>query len=230
MTQYRKFLLLTSPRSGTHMLKTSLDAHPNMVCLTEMFNPDYIAREYDYDDSMPAPQVLKKYIYKDYEPEVKAVGFCLHRFGSNFGNWPNLWNILKNTEDLYIVSLTRNNLLRRYLSVQLQQIPNLAKTKLEPKVFDPVELKEDFTRQNKKIDEFNQFFSDHPIINVTYEQLCEDYTTTMNKLQDFLGVPMVELKPGTGKRNNPPISDYILNYQELKQQFANTEWSAFFDV
>lgn len=230
MKPYRKFLLLTSPRSGTHMLKSSLDAHPNVVCLTEMFNPDYIQGKYGYDDSMPAPQVLEKYIYKDYEPEVKAVGFCLHRLGARFGNWPNLWNILQNTDGLYVISLRRENLLRRYLSVQLQQIRNLDSSQLKPISFEPEKLLEDFNRQRKKVAEFNQRFSDHPTINVTYEQLCEDYEGTMKKLQDFLGVPVVELKPGTGKRNNPPISDFVVNYNELKQKFANTEWAAFFDA
>ena len=63
MKEYRKFLLLSSPRSGTHMLKTSLESHPNIVCLTEMFNPDYIKRKYSYDDNMPAQKVLNKFIY-----------------------------------------------------------------------------------------------------------------------------------------------------------------------
>ena len=230
MTQYRKFLLLTSPRSGTHMLKSSLDAHPNIVCLTEMFNPDYIRKQFDYDDSMPATQVLEKYIYKDYEPEVKAVGFCLHRFGAAFGNWPNLWNILKENKDISVVSLSRENLLRRYLSVQLQQIKNLDAADLKPISFDPEKLLEDFTMQRKKVDEFNLKFSDHRLINVTYEQLCTNYEETMDKLQEFLEVPAVALKPGTGRRKNPPISDFVVNYNDLKQKFANTEWSKFFDV
>jgi LPS sulfotransferase NodH len=230
MTNYRKFLLLTSPRSGTHMLKSSLDSHPNIVCLTEMFNPDYIEEKYPYDDSMPAQKVLDEFIYCDYNPEIKAVGFCLHRIGARFGNWPNLWQILAEMPDLYVISLSRENLLRRYLSVQLQQIRNLEEAELKPITFDPEKLMQDFQKQRKKIKDINEFLSHHPIINVTYEQLCKSYPATMKKLQDFLGVPAIDIQPNTAKRNNPPITNFILNYQELKQSFSTTEWSYFFDV
>jgi hypothetical protein len=231
MKEYRKFLLLTSPRSGTHMLKSSLDAHPNIVCLTEMFNPDYnVNNKLGYDDSLPAKQVLDKFIYCDYEPEVKAVGFCLHRIGARFGNWPNLWKILQEDKDVYVISLSRGNLLRRYLSVQLQQIKNLDGAKLEPMFFEPEKLIQDFQRQRKKINEYNEFFGDRPLIEVSYEQLCNDYEKTMENLQKLLEVPTVPLKPGTGKRNNPPISNFVVNYEELKEKFADTEWSSFFDA
>jgi LPS sulfotransferase NodH len=229
MKEYRKYLLLTSPRSGTHMLKSSLEAHPNIICLTEMFNPDYIQGKYPYDDRLPAKQVLDKFIYCDYKPEIKAVGFCLHRSGARFGNWPRLWNILKEMPDLYVISLYRENLLRRYMSVQLQQITNLKTAKIEPRDFDLEILIQEFQKQISKREEFNHRFSEHPIIQVSYESLCNDYQTTINKVQEFLGVPITELKPGTGKRQNPPMSQYIKNYQELKERLTGTEWETFFD-
>ena len=49
-------------------------------------------------------------------------------------------------------------------------------------------------------------------------------------MQHFLGLPAFPLKPGTGKRNNPPISDFVVNYDELKDKFKDTEWSVFFDA
>ena len=230
MKEYRKFLLLSSPRSGTHMLKTSLESHPNIVCLTEMFNPDYIKRKYSYDDNMPAQKVLNKFIYCDYEPEVKAVGFCLHRSDSNFGNWPRLWDILRDMKDLYILSLSRENLLRRYLSVQLQEIPNLVKADLNPMVFDLKKLEQYFNRQNQKLAEFNEYFSNHNIFQVTYEQMCYEYETTTSKIQEFLGLPLLSVKPRSSRRKTPLISDLVVNYAELKEKFKDTEWSSFFDA
>ncbi len=230
MKQYQKFLLLTCPRSGTHMLKSSLEANPHVVCLTEMFNPDYIKREYDYDDTMPAKQVLDKYIYCDYKPDVKAVGFCHHRIGAKFGNWPRLLDILRDMEDIHILSLSRENLLRRYLSVQLQQIKDLNKANLEPMTFDYNEVLADFERQRRVINQFNHRFRNHKIFQVTYEQLCSDYENVTTQMQEFLGVPINPVKPGTGRRNNPPISDFVTNYSELRDKFAGTEWSNFFDA
>ncbi len=230
MKKYRKFVLLTCPRSGTHMLKSSLEANPHIVCLTEMFNPDYIEGKYDYNDHMPAQRVLDQFIYCDYKPNIKAVGFCHHRIGAKFGNWPRLLDILKEDKDIAIISLSRENLLRRYLSVQLQQIKNLDKANLKPMRFDPDKLLQDFERQARVINQFNHRFREHPIIQVTYEQMCNDYENTTTKLQEFLGVPLVAVKPGTGKRNNPPISDFVTNYKQLKNKFAKTEWASFFDA
>jgi hypothetical protein len=230
MKQYRKFLLLTCPRSGTHMLKSSLEANPHVVCLTEMFNPDYIEGKYDYDDTIPAKQVLDKYIYCDYKPDIKAVGFCHHRIGAKFGNWPRLLDILRDMEDIHVISLSRGNLLRRYLSVQLQQIKNLDKANLEPMTFDYDQLLQDFEKQHKVITQFNHRFRNHEIFHVTYEDMCNKYEEVTNNLQKFLGVPIIPVKPGTGRRNNPPISDFVTNYYDLKEKFAGTEWANFFDA
>ena len=199
MKKYRKFVLLTCPRSGTHMLKSSLEANPHIVCLTEMFNPDYIEGKYDYDDSMPAKRVLDHFIYCDYKPNIKAVGFCHHRIGAKFGNWPRLLDILKEDKDIAIISLSRENLLRRYLSVQLQQIKDLDKANLKPMKFDPERLLQDFERQTRVINQFNHRFREHSIMQVTYEQMCNDYENTTTKLQEFLEVPLVPVKPGTRK-------------------------------
>ena len=133
-------------------------------------------------------------------------------------------------EDLYVISLSRENLLRRHLSVKLQQIKNLDKANLEPIAFDYDELLDDFQKQRKVIDQFNHRFRNHPVFHVTYEQLCSEYEETATKLQEFLGVPIVPIKPGTGRRNNPPISDFVTNYDELKEKFAGTEWASFFDA
>lgn len=230
MKKYRKFVLLTCPRSGTHMLKSSLEANPHIVCLTEMFNPDYVVGKYDYDDNMPAKRVLDQFIYCDYKPSIKAVGFCHHRIGAKFGNWPKLLDILKEDQEIAILSLSRENLLRRYLSVQLQQIKDLDKANLKPMTFDPDKLQQDFERQRRVINQFNNRFKDHPIMQVTYEEMCNDYENKTTKMQEFLGVPLVAVKPGTGKRNNPPISDFVTNYKQLKNKFANTEWAKFFDA
>ena len=229
MKEYRKFLLLTCPRSGTHMLKSSLEANAHIVCLTEMFNPDYIQGKYDYDDKFPAKKVLNNYIYCDRSSEIKAVGFCHHRIGAKFGNWPKLLNILRDMEDIYIISLSRQNLLRRYLSVQLQQIKDLDNVELQPITFDYDRLLQDFERQRKVIAQFNHRFRNHPILQVTYENLCTDYEQVTTKIQEFLGVPIAPVQPGTGRRNTPSLANFVTNYDQLKAKFSGTEWSDFFD-
>lgn len=229
MGDYRKFMILSSPRSGTHMLKSSIDNHPNAVCLTEMFNPDYTEKIYPFTEYTPEQEILDGYIFCEYPPEVQAVGFCLHRVGARFGNWPDLWEMLVNMEDLYIISLRRENLLRRYWSFQLRTIQDLRNQSPEPRALDKDRLIADFERQTSRIAEFDEKFKDHPLITVTYEQLCNDYGPTLNRVQEFLGLDVIELQPGTNRRATPKISEKVTNYDELKREFEGTPWAHFFD-
>ena len=125
MASYRRFMILSSPRSGTHMLRTSLDAHENVVCMTEMFNPDYTLDKYEFTEDTPEREILDQFIFQDYDHEILAVGFCLHRLAAKFGNWPDLWSILEEDTDLYVISLSRENLLRRYWSFQIRNHQDL---------------------------------------------------------------------------------------------------------
>ena len=227
--RYRKFVILSSPRSGTHMLRTSLDNHRNIVCLTEMFNPDYTAGKYAFAEDTPEQQILDDYIFSPQEWKIRAVGFCLHRAGARFGKWPHLWETLAAMPDLLVISLHRKNLLRRYLSFHLRPKRGVPKSPPAPLVLDRNQLIADFQLQAAKIAEFDRQFHDHPLMTVAYEDLCTNYEATMRNVQVFLKVPYRPLRPETPKLASKPLPAAIQNYQELKEQFADTEWAEFFD-
>lgn len=224
-------MILSSPRSGTHMLRSSLDSHPNAVCLTEMFNPDYTGSLYPLTEQSSEHEILNRYIFHDYSPEVLAVGFCLHRLDARFGNWPDLWNILASMEDLSIISLRRENLLRRFWSFELRSVkdPELRNQPFVPRLLNKDRLIADFERQTNIVETFDNRFSAHPLLTVSYEELCNSYEQTMRRVQQFVGLPLVNLKPGTGRRPTPRVSEKVSNYEELKREFAGTRWERFFD-
>lgn len=237
---YKRFFVLSSPRSGTHMLRTSLDMHPNVICMTEMFNPDHTEGKFEFNADTAAEKILSDFVYSDHANQMLAVGFSLQRVGARFGNWPNLWSLLEQDLDLHVISLRRENLLRRYLSYQLRQrekkdlgrgtpAPNLEGSPPKPMKFEVDLLIRDFELQERKIAKFNERFASHPLITVSYEQLCQQYEETMSRLQMFLGVPQVRLKPETKKRAIPPLARVISNYWELKATFADTRWAGFWE-
>src|ERR1700761_6862103 len=158
--RYRKFIILSSPRSGTHMLRTSLDAHPNIVCLTEMFNPDYTLGQYSFTENTPEQEILERYIFSPQKWKTRAVGFCIHRTDARFGEWPHLWDSLAAMPDLLVVSLRRKNLLRRYLSFQLRPTPGSTRPS-GPVSIDRAQLLADFEHQTAKTEEFDRRFGDH---------------------------------------------------------------------
>jgi hypothetical protein len=226
---YRKFMILSSPRSGTHMLRTSLDAHRNVVCLTEMFNPDYTLGRYDFTENSPEQEILEQYIFRPQPRRIHAVGFCLHRTGARFGNWPGLWETLAAMPDLRIISLSRRNLLRRYLSFKRRPTRTGPWLPTAPITVDKNELAADFEYHAAKLAEFDLQFREHPLLGVTYEDLCTNYQTTMEAVFAFLEVPYRPVKPATPKLPRQSLAEAIQNYWQLKQEFAGTKWAALFE-
>ncbi len=228
-TNYRNFIILSSPRSGTHMLMSSLVSHPNVVCHDEVFNPDY---KYASIENASEDEILQHFIFREYEPCIKATGFCIHRGGANFkGNWQFLWNLLTGNSDLHVISLFRSNLLRRYLSFNLAFNHNVYSLDYKPTSIelDKTKLLEDFQKQRNIVEKFNQKFDKHRILQVTYEQLCKDYSETIRGVQEFLGIPYVNLQPETIKLETRNLKESIKNYDILKHEFAGTEWESFFE-
>jgi hypothetical protein len=211
------------------MLRTSLDAHRNIICLSEMFNPDYTSGNYPYTENTPEQEILEQYIFPSQKWRIQAVGFCLHRTHARLGNWPHLWETLAAIPDLLIVSLHRRNLLRRYLSFQLRPRPEVPRLPPAPLVLERSQLVADFEHQTAKIAEFDGRFHDHPLLTLAYEDLCTDYEATMRGLQTFLKVPYRALKPATPKLTTQSLRETIQNYGPLKQEFADTQWADFFD-
>lgn len=223
---YRKFIILSSPRSGTHMLRTTLRNHPNIAARSELFNPDF-QRDKPFGPETPALEILNKYIFRDYPEQIKMVGFIIHRSGTPFGDWPDLWPMLQADKSIYVISLRRRNLLRRYLSYQTMR--TFRGKPPQPLTFDSERLKEDFIYQEKELDAFDQQFAGHPLIKVYYEDLCYDYHRTVKKVLKFLEVKGLKLWPDEKGKPIRKLSQAIANYDELAAYFSETKWSSFFN-
>ncbi len=225
--KYTRFMILSSPRSGTHMLRTSLNGHPHIEAKSEIFNPGFLKTE-AYDENTPVQEIVSKHLFYQYDPNIRAVGFILHRSGAQFGNWPTLWTQLEKDKDLKIIMLNRHNLLRRYLSYCKMRDKNRSITACR-RYFTVNELKQEFIRHEKEVAEFEQRFSGHEIIHVSYEELCSDYRATMYHLQHFLGVPVKPISPLTEKNQSKDIDQEIGNFNTLRDAFAETRWKWFFE-
>lgn len=223
---YRRFIILSSPRSGTHMLRTALKNHPNIAARTEVFNPDFL-HDRPFGPQTPAKEILNKHIYRDLPAKIQMLGFIIHRSGAPFGNWPDLWEMLQDDKDIYVISLRRRNLLKRYLSYQVMRTFKGSPPK--PLTFDPEALKKDFICQQKEVDAFDERFAGHPLIKVYYEDLCTDYHRTMKKIQRFLKVKPQKLWPGIKGKPKRKLREAIANFDELQAYFAQTKWATFFN-
>lgn len=213
------------------MLRTSFHGHPEIVARTELFNPDWNHDE-PFDDSMPAAAVLREHVFRDYPPQVRAVGFALQRSEARFGDWPDLWSLLEADTELHVISLRRHDLLRRYLSFCLMRERNRSDQSenfaFEPRAYRPEDLRAEFERAERELAAFDRRFAAHPLLRVAYEQLCDDYAGTLRRIQVFLGVRPRPVRPGTTANTSPPPDQLITNHDELACAFAATRWGWFF--
>ena len=121
---FQPFVIISYLRSGTHLLRTSLESHPSIICQTEVFNSDN--PNLPYPLSMPTQQVLDQWVYNKITAKIKHVGFVLQAYHPHSlrtfpgiranKNWENIWSILANTPNLKVIHLKRKNLLKRHLS------------------------------------------------------------------------------------------------------------------
>ena len=106
------------------MLRSSLESHPAIVCQSELFNSD--DPKLPYPLSTPTYEVLDRWAYKDYPPEIQCAGFTLHAYHPHGlslvpeirqnPNWAEVWDLLAGMPGLLVIHLKRGNLLRRHLS------------------------------------------------------------------------------------------------------------------
>jgi hypothetical protein len=228
---YRRFVILSSPRCGTHMLRTSFAGHPSVVAHTELFNPDWNPNE-PFDDSVPAERILREHVFRPHPRRIGAVGFALHRSGARLGPWPHLWTLLEADVELAVISLRRNDLLRRYVSFCLMRERNQsgrgAAFRPAPRAYRAEDLQAEFERAEAELAAFDDRFATHPLLPVSYEQLCDDYGPTLRRLQAFLGVRPQPVRPTTWRNEGPPLEELITNFDELAETFGPTRWAWYF--
>lgn len=77
--QYTKFVIVSTPRSGTHLLRTLLGSHPCIEMHGEAFNRfGQHLLPYSVQDTT-AEHILNRHLFRPYFEYVQAVGFVLFR-------------------------------------------------------------------------------------------------------------------------------------------------------
>lgn len=237
---YQPFIILSPPRNGTHMIRSALLAHPEVVVHHELFSPyhgDF--HPYPFDES--AKSILENYAYRGFHSQVNAVGFPLNEHHCNKESspqWISVWGQLTSMPDLKVIRLRRKNLLKAFVSRMIATkthqwtiYPNntrhnqgTVKINIDAKALEAI-----FIKNTRRYEFFDQLFGHRPSLELVYENMCTDFTGEYNRVQSFLGIDPIDLKPTTKKQAAGPVSNSLLNYYALKDYFSNSEWAVFFD-
>jgi hypothetical protein len=118
-------VLVSYLRSGTHLLRTALESHPEIACQSELFNSDDPSLPYPL--TTPTAEVLERWAFaRRLPPGTRRAGFVLHAYHPHAlrafpgiranPRWSDVWELLAAMEDLVVVHLTRRDLVARHLS------------------------------------------------------------------------------------------------------------------
>jgi len=84
----------------------------------------------------------------------------------------------------------------------------------------------EFTQIKKWEDDARSKFKDSKAyLEITYEELVEDKDVTLGKVFDFLDVERINTSTKMKKQNPEPLSELIINYEELSKEILNSEFS-----
>ena len=224
---FRRFIVLTRSRTGSNLLISLLESHPNIRADGEIFME---LNGRDYTDSLA--KVFAKQPYY-----IRARGFKIFYYHPRDDASCGLWNDLVNLDDLCVIHLKRRNILRTLISqkiaasqdVWLATSPSHHNGENKAVTFTVEQLKKGFRRTRKFEEDGDARFRKHPLMSVYYEDLIDDTEAVFREVSDFLGVQYLPPKTNLRRQNPESINDLLENYDQLKSAFYGTEWQPFFD-
>lgn len=80
---------------------------------------------------------------------------------------------------------------------------------------DPLAVRKSIIQSRLLRNQTRKILADKRSINITYEELCESYNKTTDRIFNFIGVEPIAVKPDTTKQLNKPLSKVISNYDEI---------------
>lgn len=243
-----KFIVFTTPRTGSTLLVKSLDTHPDIFCAGEIFllgGTKFHGESSFRFWKLPLPN---KFIYLLNFPNMwmnlfpfldaffkptkaLAKGFKLMHFQTAY--LPGITNYIQNN-NVKVILLLRENLLKNTLSDLRARQTGVyhnsgGNTEKLPKF--KVDLNMLGTKM-AEIDSINkqleQTTAGMDRLKITYESF-DDWDGTMRKVLQFINVPETNLSPVSKKLNPDRLEDMIENYDEMKDWLVANNYGHFLD-
>lgn len=235
-----RFVILAAPRTGSNMLCSMLNSHPQVLCHHELFNPEGIHYALDHrageiDLGSPAE--------RDRDPEgflaglwqqsrgASALGFKLNRDQNDTA-----FRAVLADPDIRKIALVRRNRVQTFVSELIAQETgrweSYAFSDLRPYILkvhvDAQQLREHVARNKIYHAALHESLAatGQQCLDVAYEDLAEP--AEQARILQYLGVApaMTGLRPATVKINARDLRDLVANYTTLAAELSGSELEA----
>lgn len=223
-----RFVIVADLRTGSTLLGSTLNRHPGIRCRGEIFHPD------DFPDNgvpgadrrrLTAAELLRAAL----EPESgrhRAIGFRAMIFLPQppCPRWLDAWARLAELDDLRVIYLRRENRLAQYVSVRVAQrlgiyhpAPGreLPTPERRPTIRVAPRAIGRWVRERERLEALRRRqLAGRRSLEVQYSELVEDWATTIGRVERFLAVEPLPLRPAKQKQETRPLSSVVENYAE----------------
>jgi len=239
-----KFIVLSTQRSGSAFLATSLSSHPRIHCHREIFlrkNRNPIAYRAFRTASLRrrlAHLFVTKWLVYSYLADLYKVTTGVDALGFKFmydqaKQLPEVVEWIRE-HNVKVIHLIRANVLKTFsslLAAQARKVYHSTKPVEPIKVrLQPEELIAVLTRRMRLIETYRGVFADNPYLEVTYESFVAHRDDEARRILRFLDIePFVPLTTDLVKINPDSLQDLIENYEGVAQVLKGTAFEQFLD-
>lgn len=248
-----KFIIFTTQRSGSTVLTRTLDEHPEIFCAGELFqtseeihHPEWHFFSWGIDSKNFTVLKFNKvinypnmrlrsipHIKKFYNANAKgekARGFKL--MITHIKTAPYLWEYLKQ-ENVKVIVLVRNNVFKTTLSRYRKAENRVAHTvEANNKTFQFYVPGEKLINQMKELERVNKslvrFSEGMDRLLINYEDF-QNWDELMHRVQNFLQVTPIAMKPVLKKVGAVKWQDEVENYTEIEQLLQQNNFTQYLE-
>lgn len=237
-----RFIILTQARCGSELLANLVDGHPQVTCHAELFSHvtghperfnsflDRVPQKYDRNDPATAVALAKIYLDTVFDEDRQYVGFKL--LVEQIDQHPYLPSLLfgQSEEPIKVIRLIRKNELKVLLSRVGAKQRNLWHT-TERVARQAIEMPtgEELLAELAAIRQANKRILEtapgNPGLVVAYEDFQYEKRNTLKAIQNFLGVPEVQVQSPMRKITSDSLAEAIANYDQVRQTLMGTEFA-----
>lgn len=233
-----KFVVFSYPRTGSSLLCDSLNNHHDLIVADEILNVEKVIKwktlkfkEIYGSESLErdGAHYLPKY---DLSLLIDHVYEEFNGFKVIYDQVELDWNFckkLRETVGLKFIFLTRN-LLDSAASYLLAKSTNKWQVKPgetytdQSLTIDSHWLNWYFSYYSKCHNDFLSYYCHSPHLIIDYKSITKNWTFTIKKVQQFLGVSLMNLPMVYGKRTLVEPIQLITNYNSLAKTFVSTPY------
>ena len=214
----KSFIILSSGRSGSTLLRILLNCHYSVNCWGELLNREKLE---EHGLKKASNEVLINYILARLLPFklwLPYTGFKLFNEQVEYCQL-SLKTLLSSLYSPPVIILYRENLLETYVSLKIAEQNQIwySETVVNECSIevDWEEFKEYCETERKRWQESLSELSGSQKLFVSFEDLIANQDETMNKIFDFLKIKPFPVKASSKRQNPQMLEEKVSNYEEI---------------